>query len=94
MLRIRFVMGNYKLPTGMDEMIYTSFSVLISETARTYDPESDMTVVVGVPTYYSEESRMMIRFDQLVMKVNFVNNYCVCMFAGLVTALAKLDFKY
>lgn len=34
-----------------------------TDTARTYDPESDMTVVVGVPTYYSEESRVMIRFN-------------------------------
>lgn len=44
-------------------MVVSTFCSWISETAKSYDPESDMTVVVGVPVYYSEENRVMIRLS-------------------------------
>ena len=46
-------------------LLYCVYINSFSDTARTYDPESDMTVVVGVPTYYSEKSRVMIRFSHI-----------------------------
>jgi hypothetical protein len=50
-----------------------------------------MTVVVGVPTYYSEKSRMMIRFSQYYYACE---DQLIFIFAGAVTALTKLGFKY
>ena len=64
-----------------------------TDTARTYDPESDMTVVVGVPTYYSEESRVMIRFNHNYAHENhqiFVNYFCICWDSDCIS---KAGFK-
>lgn len=62
----------------------------ISETAKAYDPESDMAVVVGVPSYYSEKSRTIIRFKCLPL---FVRHFMYIVCWTSVILFAKLDLK-
>ena len=66
---LRIAVGLYVM-YGYEYKYNLLYCVLISDTARTYDPESDMTVVVGVPTYYSEKSRVMIRFSHIHINDN------------------------
>ena len=48
----------YEIGLSQCYMIDISF---VLGTAKTYDPDSDMAAVVGVPVYYSERNLKLIR---------------------------------